>query len=231
MKADCPDYYRHTRSTLISRLSGMVRNEIFKLFMEHMQPTELSRVLDVGVTPDTERSESNFFERRYPYPYRITSTGIEDAGILESLYPGLQFVLTSGTTLPFEDNTFDFAFSNAVVEHVGDREAQRKFIAEICRVSRKCLISVPDRLFPVEHHTALPLLHYLPQAVHRRLLTLMGRAQYNSEQTLNLISKNVLQNLLPSGVNVRIVRIRLFGLPSNLVAIIDKGRVVQCEAP
>ena len=31
---------------------------------------------------------------------------------------------------------------------------------ELCRVAGRVFISVPNRYFPVEHHTAIPLLHF-----------------------------------------------------------------------
>ena len=75
-----------------------------------------------------------------------------------------------GEPLPFRDGEFDVVFSNAVVEHVGSRTAQAAFVGELCRVGKSFFITTPNRWFPVEHHTGLPLLHYLPASVFRSLL-------------------------------------------------------------
>ena len=62
--------------------------------------------------------------------------------------------------MPFDDDTFDIATSNAVLEHVGSLENQLFFVHELCRVARRVFIVVPNRFFPIEHHTALPIVHY-----------------------------------------------------------------------
>lgn len=216
------DYYKYTRSGLVSWLSSKIRREIFDLFMATMRPTDRSLILDVGVTPNNERHESNFFEKLYPYKDRITAASIEDASRLEDIYPGLKFVMIKEGRLPFRDNEFDIAFSNAVLEHVGNRDRQKRFIEEMIRVSRKCFISVPDRIFPVEHHTALPFLHYLPQKLHRRLLIAFGKELYASEERLNLLTKKAFKSLFPSDVSLRISRVRLLFIPSNIIAVVNK---------
>jgi len=187
-----------------------------------MNPTCDSTILDVGVTPDNERPESNLLEKKYPYKDKVTAASIDDASNLEEIYNGLKFVLLDREPLPFCDNQFDIAFSNAVVEHVGSRDNQRKFVEEIVRVSKSCFIVVPDRMFPIEHHTALPFIHYLPQRLHRKLLRLMGKTLYASEETLNLLTKDVLISLFPDNVNIKIMRTKILGFPSNLIAIVNK---------
>ena len=47
-------------------------------------------------------------------------------------------VQADGRELPFADGAFDLGFSNAVVEHVGGRDEQRRFVHELCRVAGGC---------------------------------------------------------------------------------------------
>ena len=49
-----------------------------------------------------------------------------------------------------------------MIEHVGGREAQRRFVEEALRVARRAFVTTPNRWFPVEVHTRLPLVHWLP---------------------------------------------------------------------
>lgn len=222
MKNSEVDYYQYTSSDILFMISWKTRKTIFSLFMKHMTPAEFSTILDVGVTPNEGRGESNFFERLYPYKNRITAASIEDAQNIERRY-GVRFVrLKVGEGLPFKDNEFDIGFSNAVVEHVGSREKQRAFIEEIVRVSRKCFVSVPDRLFPIEHHTALPFIYYLPQTIHRKLLRTFGKVLYSTEETLNLLTQRDLNGMIPSACRREMISVRIFMLPSNIVAVIDK---------
>lgn len=55
-------YYQHSgKIGLASRLSLHVRTQVFQRFMDVMQPIPTDKVLDIGVTSDTQYQESNFF--------------------------------------------------------------------------------------------------------------------------------------------------------------------------
>jgi len=68
----------------------------------------------------------------------------------------------SAGPLPFADDEFDLAFSNATIEHAGTRAAQAEFVRELVRVARRSFVVTPNRWFPVELHTRLPFVHWLP---------------------------------------------------------------------
>lgn len=191
---------------------------MFDLFMTAMQPTASSSVLDLGVTPDRSLPESNFFERLYPYPQSLTAASIEDASFLEQLYPGLRFVRIAPGPLPFADNQFDIVFCSAVIEHVGEREAQRSFVREILRVGRRFFLTTPNRQFPVEFHTLLPFLHWLPQPAHQATLRRLKLEFWAKTENLNLLTPRALASLFPSSVSPALFNYRLFGWPSNIVA-------------
>jgi SAM-dependent methyltransferase len=205
---------------LASRLSLHVRRKIFALFMEAMRPGPQTTVLDVGVTSDDRHRESNYFEQRYPYPHNITCVGTEDGSHLASRYPGLTYRQTrEGDPLPFRDREFDVVYSNAVLEHVASRASQAEFVRELCRVGKAFFIATPDRMFPFEHHTGLPLLHYLPPPIFRRLIAKTRYDYWSLESNLNILTARELAGLFPAEATLNIHRIRLMGIPSNLVAI------------
>jgi SAM-dependent methyltransferase len=78
-----------------------------------------------------------------------------------SSYPGIEYIkIFAGRPLPFRDGEFDVVYSNAVLEHVGGRDERRRFIKEALRIGRAVFITVPNRWFPVEHHTGVPILHF-----------------------------------------------------------------------
>jgi Methyltransferase domain len=125
-------YYQHSGAVpLASWVSLVARRRMFRLFMDAFQPGPETTVLDVGVTCDTSFAESNYFEQLYPYPRNIVCVGTEDGSHLMQTYPGLRYQqVRPGEPLPFADRDFDIVFSNAVLEHVGSREAQRAFVRE-----------------------------------------------------------------------------------------------------
>src|SRR5262245_29099709 len=167
-------FYQHSgRVPLASRLSLRARRRMFQLCVEYFRPGPQTKVLDVDVTSDNSFPESNFFEQLYPHPRNIVAVGTEDGSHLTRQYPGVTYQrVESGAPLPFPDRHFDVVFSNAVVEHVGSRASQAAFLREIARVGRGFFVTTPNRWFPVEHHTGVPLLHYLPARAHRAVLRL-----------------------------------------------------------
>jgi SAM-dependent methyltransferase len=204
-----------------TKVALRAREAMFADFMDRCRPREDERVIDIGVTPDRTLADSNFFERLYPFKGQVTATSIEDAAFLEDQYPGMRFVQTSGERLPFDDGTFDVAFCSAVLEHVGDRAAQRSFVNEVTRVAKRCYLTTPNRWFPIEVHTFLPLIHWLPQPWHQRLLRLARRPFWASTDNLNLLSEQELRRLFARPDRVTIERRRLLGFTSNLVACYD----------
>lgn len=175
----------------------IVRRQFFQSFLDLVSPGEDDSIVDIGVTPETQFEDTNFLERWYQYPSQITATSIEDASALEEVFPGVTFVMTSGRTLPFADRHFSVSFSSAVVEHVGTRAQQRQFIAEHLRVSGRFFLTTPNRWFPLELHTYLPFLHWLPQPIHQRLLQWCGKAEWAKTENLNLLSTRQLRGLFP----------------------------------
>ena len=207
-----------------SVISYRARVKMFKHFMSLAQPGETDLVLDVGVTPDTTLPESNFFEKFYPYLRNITMTSVEDAACLKDIFSGAEFVRTEpNEKFPFEDKQFDVLFCSAVLEHVGDYSQQRFFLSECLRVARKIYLTTPNKAFPVEFHTYLPFVHYLPRTKHQKILSALGLDFWASTQNLNLLTKKKLLSLIPE-YEARFASIyfnRLLGLPANLILYVD----------
>jgi hypothetical protein len=178
--------------------------------------------LDVGVSLDVASPEANVLEQFYPHRQQLVCAGIGDGAEVQRAYPGVRFVeIMPHTRLPFADNEFDICYSNAVIEHVGSREQQRAFLAELCRVAKRSFVVAPNRLFPVEHHTALPLVHWLPLPWFRALLVRSPFAYWAHEAHLNPVTAGELKRLFPAGqpVQIHYVGIGWAGCKSNLVAI------------
>jgi len=198
---------------------------MFDLFTTYFRPTRNLSVLDVGVTSDDVFQESNYFEKLYPFPERITCVGTEDGSHLEQQYAGLKYLrVRTGEQLPFDDNAFDIVFSNAVVEHVGGRTAQARFVEELCRVGKRFFITTPNRWFPVEHHTGLPIVHWLPAKLYRGVLRKTHYAYWSREEHLNMLTAASFAGLFPAEVRPVIRRVRLAGICCNLVAM---GKTIE----
>ena len=100
-------------------------------------------------------------QRLYPHPAKITACGLGEGDDFHRAFPAVSYVrIEARGPLPFRDDEFAIATSNAVLEHVGGDEEQARHVRELFRVAPRVFISVPHRYFPVEHHTSLPFLHW-----------------------------------------------------------------------
>jgi SAM-dependent methyltransferase len=201
---------------LADAISLRSRRRKLQLLLDELHPTAESSVLDVGADElgfgDGDGCATmNFFEEHYPWPDRITALGLHDGAGFTARYPHIAYVQGDACALPFADGEFDIVFSNAVIEHVGDRERQRQFVSEAMRVGRRAFITTPNRRFPVEVHTRLPLVHWLPDALSHPLYRAAGK-EHATE--LELLTRRTLASLFPG-------RVRIVSLGLTLVAIVD----------
>ncbi len=190
-----------------SRVSMRSRRRKLQLFLDLLQPSPETTVVDVGVTdaPFGAGSTDNFFEALYPWPERITAVGRTELDRFTAAFPQVRAVRADGRDLPFADAEFDLAFSNAVVEHVaGGREGQREFVHELCRVARRVFVTTPNRRFPLEVHTLLPFVHWLPKGPRDRILPF--------DDVLDPLSAKDLAALFP-------YRVRVINTGMTLIAI------------
>jgi len=213
-------------SSLPARLAGYQRRRMYDRFVTEFRIAPEDTILDVGATSDRTYDHSNYLEAWYPHKRQITAVGIDDASFLEQVYPGMRFYRADGRSLPFENRAFDFAHSSAVIEHVGSRSEQARLLSELWRVSRKGIfVTTPNRWFPVEFHSVLPLVHWLPPPAFRIVLRSLGHRTLAEEAHLNLLSSAQLRRIaLAAGIEQPCVTgARLGGWTSNLLLVARKG--------
>jgi SAM-dependent methyltransferase len=201
---------------LADSISLRSRQRKLRLFLDELQPSADTSVLDVGADElgfgDGDGCGTmNFFEERYPWPERVTALGVHEGEAFRTRYPHIRYVRGDACALPFPDGSFDIVFSNAVIEHLGGRARQRQFVSEALRVGRRVFITTPNRRFPVEVHTRLPVVHWLPDAVSHRVYRAAGKAFATD---VDLLTKRSLASLFPG-------RVRVVSLGMTLVAIVD----------
>jgi hypothetical protein len=213
-----PEMGQGLKWRLTSRFTARSRRKRLNQFFRIVQPKLTDRVLDVGVIDSAWRS-SNFLESQYPWPERITAVAPEAMPTFERTFPAVRFVVADGRSLPFDANSFDIGFSNAVIEHVGSRDDQKRFVEELVRTCRTVFVATPNAGFPVDPHTLLPFVHWLPRPIRHRLLRWTGNGSWASEAALNPLRAATFRAMFPPECDVRIDRQRVFGLTTVLVAI------------
>lgn len=216
-------YYEVAKpGSLGERLVTAARDRIYADFLRLMSPRPTDTLLDVGVS-DVVGAGANLMERLYPYSDRITAAGLGEGQDFRATFPQIDYVQVVGNqALPFGDQSFDIACANAVLEHVGSPENQRGFIRELVRVAKRVFLTVPHRYFPVEHHTAIPFLHY-SDAGFRFACRMLGKSSWAEPENLILMSTSSLASLCPptGARKIGYTGIPLGPFSSNLFLVLD----------
>jgi len=196
-----------------------LRRRMFNIFMQTVMPRPQARVADFGVSGHRDHPVHQFFESLYPYPDHVTAIGqtSEDGAWYSEAFPGLRYLEADLRFIPLPDNYFDAGLCNAVVEHAGTRDEQAALVQEVCRVCRAVVFTTPNRGFPVELHTFLPLIHWLPNAIFHRVLRALGNHALGDVATLNPVRADDFMALFPRDRQTRLLNRGPLLLQSNLI--------------
>ena len=143
-------------------------------------------------------------------------------------------VIPEDGPLPFPDGYFDVVFCSSVIEHVtGDKEAakrtrddrflaeaelhQRAFAAEVRRIAKRYFVQTPNRWFPIESHTWLPLVGFMPRPLLVPVIGFTNRWWVKTTiPDFRLLSARDMAELFPDAT---IFTERSCGLVKSLIAI------------
>ena len=155
-----------------ARISLRSRERKLRLFLELFQPGPETTVVDVGVTdaPFGDGSSDNFFEALYPWPERITGVGPHRARPLRGRVPD-----GDGRARRRARAAVRRRRVRPRLLERGDRARRRRArrasgssSRELCRVAGSVFVTTPNRCFPLDPHSLLPFVHWLPDGEARR---------------------------------------------------------------
>ena len=194
-----------------------------------LNDSNFKSILDIGSTADIGKSSNAFLH--FLKADKIVS--ISDQEITETTrrqFPHIEFRKDNGLDLNIEDSSFDLVFSNAVIEHVGNLQNVEKFIVEAARVAKyRVVLITPNRWFPLETHTKLLFLHWLPAKYFRMVLKKIGMDFFSMEENLNLLSRSELYSALVKNkiTDFDLSYVNFLGYPSNIVVNINLSQELQ----
>jgi Methyltransferase domain len=176
-----------------------LRQQKIKLFFDIIQPVASETFLDLGgratIAGDYERVYSFF---NHPIIVNLDPPRRSD-------YWGV-YVCGDARALPLADQSVDWVFSNAVIEHVGTWQDQMAMAKETRRVARKgYFIATPNRLFPLDPHTYLPFFHLLPRRVRWYLVQTVLYPHVKGKRSFSeyrMLSRRDLGRLFPQAAIV-----------------------------
>lgn len=105
------------------------------------------------------------------YGNEVTTIDVQDVSIKEAIkkykipLESYTFLIANGVEQPFKSNSFDVVICNQVIEHI-PKQCHQQLIDESHRVLKSngiFYIATPNKLWPIEPHTKLPFLSYLPR--------------------------------------------------------------------
>jgi len=204
-----------TFETLYHLVFVRFRRRRMDRFFAVFSPSAETRVLDVGGTEQTWTEESPDGPR-----FPVTLLNILDYGPVQN--NRFTSVIGDASQLPFGDDSFDIAFSNSVIEHVGTWQQQCAFAQEVRRVARGRWIQTPARSFPIEAHLLAPYIQYLPKTIQRRIArwTPRGLLQPTVVQQIvdevRLLTLREMKQLFP---DCRILKERVLGVTKSYIAV------------
>lgn len=190
-----------------------------------MNPTEQMKLLDVGAQINPDGNGERQLIDIYPWKDNISVVNIsaEHISTIKKRYPEIEAVIGDACELPWPDNSFDVVYSNAVIEHLGSFERQKKMAAEIIRVGRRWFVATPNRWFPFEFHMRLPFVTWLPGNGYLRVGNIVSynhiREKYMigaKHNDLRLMSAGELRKCFPGS---NIIKQRVTFMAETLIAV------------
>ena len=219
--------YAINQYTFIDKIVIKKRQEMCDIINEALSDSIIQDALDIGSTNDLDNKSSNYLIKNLKNIKIYKS--ISDQVISDNFFSKyLKKSITDNFSYDeIQSMKSDVVISNATIEHVGGFEQQKKMIENMLLLTKKYfIITTPNRYHPLDFHTKLPILHWFPKKIHRKLLKLLKLEFFSKEENLNLLSKKDLITLLEIvGVNnFKIFDISLLGFKSSLIVI---GKVEQ----
>ena len=134
-------------------------------FIDRMGIRGGERIIDLGGVPD--------FWNDCPLPLDLTVVNLPGSLVTQSANTLHRFTFVEGSAcgLPhMPDNSYDIAFSNSVIEHVGPVENQNAMAHEVHRLAPRYWVQTPSIWFPIEAHTHMPFWWAYPESLRQRII-------------------------------------------------------------
>jgi hypothetical protein len=209
----------HTKFT--DNIIHKKRLEIISIINVELENKCFIDILDIGTTQDNNQSSNLIIKnlKNFQKYKSISNQKIKSNFFSKSLQKSITQELSSNE---IEEFSSDVVISNATIEHVGSYLEQLKMIENIIKLTKKIFIIVtPNRMHPIEFHSKIPFIHWLPKKLHRKVLSKFGLKYLSREENLNLLKSSDLINMMKNFENVKydIKYLRFLLFKSNLILI------------
>jgi hypothetical protein len=190
------------------------------MFLTHFAELQDMAVVDLGGTPE--------FWRGAPIrPQRVTCVN-PDASDRRRDHncdePWLTMVRGDACTIS-GIGTFDLAFSNSTIEHVGGHAPRLAFANTLRALAPRYWVQTPYRYFPIEPHFLFPLMQFLPtrqQALIAEHWPLSNCGEHQGRDAVNvvlwveLLSITDMRHYFPDG---DLIKERALGITKSIIVV------------
>lgn len=205
------------------------------VFREAFDIGPSTRILDIG--SENGSAIASVIAGTRAQPQNVYIADIEEQRVQEGKrrYGFVPVTIPESGALPFEDGFFDIVYCSSVIEHVTVSKVetwsitstaefrgralarQREFAQEIRRLGKCYYVQTPNKWFPIESHTWLPLVGFLPRPLQIRVIGVSNR--YWVKRTTPdwyLLTAREMRELFP---DAEIRAERMFGFTKSIMAI------------
>lgn len=181
------------KETALARFRARSRQSRARIFLSNFDLATETRILDLGGWNGTHIHavlENSSVQPANVYVADISESAVNEAAVRYGFVP---IVIPETGRLPFPDKFFDIVFCSSVIEHVtvpkeivwtlvsgrrfrnAAQQHQAEFAEEIRRLGKGYFVQAPYRWFPIETHSWLPFVSYLPRRLQVPLLRFTNR--------------------------------------------------------
>lgn len=220
---------------VVQRARQRARAKRASVFRHHFELGRETRIIDIGsengsaiatVLAGTNIDPSNVF---------IADVDAERVADGARRYGFVPVPISESGRLPFDDHFFDIVYCSSVIEHVTmaksdiwqqrsdkefraqARQRQREFAEEIRRLGKSYYVQTPNKWFPIESHTWLPVVGFLPRRVQLPVIAISNR--YWIKRTAPdwcLLTTKDMQGFFP---DAELMYEHIMGLTKSIMAI------------
>lgn len=218
---------------IILKQSAKARRKRAKLFRELFEIGPLTKILDLG-SEDGSNIASVLNGAHYePENIYIADIRNDLLEIGRSRFGYQTVLIDENKPLPFPDRFFDIVYCSSVIEHatVPKKDVwlyvngplfktdswigQQRLAAEVARLGKQWWVQTPASSFPIESHTWLPFVGYLPRSLLVRTMKLTNKYWIKAaEPDFSLLTPSEMKKLFPDG---ELLRERKLGFTKSLI--------------
>jgi methyltransferase family protein len=139
------------------------RNRMMAM-LKLVRPPPDAKIIDLGGT--------EYVWKLFDHHFQVTTVNLPGAvkkQPSDSRFTHIEADATNLRTI-FANRSFDLAFSNSVIEHVGNAAKQQAFADEARRLAGGYWVQTPSDQFPIEAHTGYPYYWRLPGPTRAKLM-------------------------------------------------------------